>query len=133
MEKLTTPETPARASRVKLNEERTGITHAFRVGTEKGYITVGLYPDGSPGEIFLRMDKEGSTLSGFADSLAIAISIALQHGVPLDAFTSKLKYMQFEPDGVTSRADIRPVAQSIVDYVAHWLDAKFLKGKNDEN
>jgi len=116
-----------------LENDRPAITHAFQVGTEKGYLTVGLYPDGRPGEIFLRMDKEGSQLSGFADSFAIAISIALQHGVPLRSFVDKFKYLKFEPAGVTSRPDIRPLADSVVDYVAHWLEEKFLKDKNNEN
>jgi len=81
------------------------------------------------------MDKEGSTLSGFADALAIAVSIALQHGVPLRAFTDKFKGMSFVPDGITRRPDIRPIAKSILDYVAFWLDAKFIpkEGKEDEN
>jgi len=79
------------------------------------------------------MDKEGSQLSGFADSFAIAISIALQHGVPLRSFVDKFKYLKFEPAGVTSRPDIRPLADSVVDYVAHWLEEKFLKDKENEN
>ena len=107
LKKLEKLEKPRPAERVRLADER------------------GLYPDGSPGEIFLRLDKQGSLLSGFADSLAIAVSIALQHGVPLSAFTTKLKHMEFEPKGVTSRPDIRALAQSLVDYLSYWLDHKF--------
>jgi ribonucleoside-diphosphate reductase alpha chain len=112
-------------TRVKLDDDRTAVTHAFQIGAERGYLTVGEYPDGSPGEIFLRMDKEGSTLSGFADSFAIAMSIALQYGVPLSAFTNKFKNIRFEPEGPTARPDVRPLATSVVDYVAHWLEKRY--------
>ena len=119
---------PPRAVRHKLQEERASITHKFKVGDHEGYITVGLYPDGSPGELFITMAKEGSTVSGLMDSFALAVSIALQHGVPLKLFCEKFAHTRFEPSGWTGNADIG-YAKSIMDYIFRWLQLRFLTGQ----
>lgn len=111
--------------RRKLPEERQAITHKFDIGGHEGYITVGLYEDGTPGELFLVMAKEGSTISGFADAFAQAVSYALQYGVPLQVLVDKFSHMRFEPSGMTRNPQIR-FAKSIVDYVFRWLATKFL-------
>src|SRR5678816_2643378 len=102
--------------RRKLPDERKAITHKFDIAGHEGYITVGLFEDGQPGEIFLVMAKEGSTISGFADAFAQAISYALQYGVPLQALVDKFSHVRFEPSGMTRNAEIR-FAKSIVDYI----------------
>ena len=112
-------------SRHRLPDERHSITHKFDIAGHEGYITVGLYEDGMPGELFLTMAKEGSTISGFADAFAQAISYALQYGVPLQDLVDKFSHVRFEPSGMTRNADIR-FAKSIVDYIFRWLAAKFL-------
>jgi len=114
--------------RRKLPDERRSITHKFDVGGHEGYITVGLYEDGQPGELFLTMAKEGSTISGFADAFAQAISYALQYGVPLQDLVDKFSHVRFEPSGMTRNPDIR-FAKSIVDYIFRWLAAKFLSAE----
>jgi hypothetical protein len=112
--------------RRRLNDERKAITHKFQIGTHEGYLTVGLYDDTrQPGEIFLRMSKEGSMMSGLVDAFATAISIGLQYGVPLKVFASKFAHMRFEPSGVTQNPNI-PNAKSVVDYVFRYLAQKFL-------
>jgi ribonucleoside-diphosphate reductase alpha chain len=111
--------------RHKLPDERQSITHKFDIGGHEGYITVGLYEDGQPGELFLTMAKEGSTISGFADAYAQAVSYALQYGVPLQDLVDKFSHVRFEPAGMTRNPDIR-FAKSIVDYIFRWLAAKFL-------
>jgi ribonucleoside-diphosphate reductase alpha chain len=111
--------------RRRLPDERQSITHKFDIAGHEGYITVGLYEDGQPGELFLTMAKEGSTISGFADAFAQAISYALQYGVPLQDLVDKFSHVRFEPSGMTKNADIR-FAKSIVDYIFRWLAAKFL-------
>jgi ribonucleoside-diphosphate reductase alpha chain len=111
--------------RRKLPDERQSITHKFDIGGHEGYITVGLYEDGQPGELFLTMAKEGSTISGFADAFAQAISYALQYGVPLQDLVDKFSHVRFEPSGMTRNPEIR-FAKSIVDYIFRWLAAKFL-------
>jgi ribonucleoside-diphosphate reductase alpha chain len=111
--------------RHRLPDERQSITHKFDIAGHEGYITVGLYEDGLPGELFLTMAKEGSTISGFADAFAQAISYALQYGVPLQDLVDKFSHVRFEPAGMTKNADIR-FAKSIVDYIFRWLAAKFL-------
>jgi ribonucleoside-diphosphate reductase alpha chain len=111
--------------RHKLADERHSITHKFDIGGHEGYITVGLYEDGQPGELFLTMAKEGSTISGFADAFAQAISYALQYGVPLEDLVDKFSHVRFEPAGMTRNPDIR-FAKSIVDYIFRWMAAKFL-------
>ena len=119
---------PPRAVRHKLQEERASITHKFNVGGHEGYITVGLYPDGAPGELFITMAKEGSTVSGLMDSFALAVSIALQHGVPLKLFCEKFAHTRFEPSGWTNNPDIG-FAKSIMDYIFRWLQLRFLTGQ----
>jgi ribonucleoside-diphosphate reductase alpha chain len=111
--------------RHKLPDERQSITHKFDIAGHEGYITVGLYEDGQPGELFLTMAKEGSTISGFADAFAQAISYALQYGVPLQDLVDKFSHARFEPAGMTRNPDIR-FAKSIVDYIFRWMAAKFL-------
>jgi ribonucleoside-diphosphate reductase alpha chain len=111
--------------RRKLPDERQSITHKFDIGGHEGYITVGLYENGQPGELFLTMAKEGSTISGFADAFAQAISYALQYGVPLEDLVGKFSHVRFEPAGMTRNPEIR-FAKSIVDYIFRWLSAKFL-------
>jgi ribonucleoside-diphosphate reductase alpha chain len=116
--------TPLKARR-KLPDERHAITHKFDVAGHEGYITVGLFEDGTPGELFLVMAKEGSTISGFADAFAQAISYALQYGVPLQDLVDKFSHVRFEPSGMTKNPDVR-FAKSIVDYIFRWMATKFL-------
>jgi len=111
--------------RHKLPDERQAITHKFDIAGHEGYITVGLYEDGMPGELFIVMAKEGSTISGFADAFAQAISYALQYGVPLQDLVDKFSHVRFEPSGMTRNPDVR-FAKSIVDYIFRWMAAKFL-------
>src|SRR6185369_12292254 len=111
--------------RSKLPDERRAITHKFSINDCEGYLTVGLYEDGRPGEIFLVMAREGSTISGLLDSFATSISLALQYGVPLQALVDKFFYTRFEPSGWTKNPEI-PIAKSIIDYVFRWLASKFL-------
>jgi ribonucleoside-diphosphate reductase alpha chain len=111
--------------RRRLPDERHAMTHKFDIAGHEGYITVGLYEDGTPGELFLVMAKEGSTISGFADAFAQAISYALQYGVPLQVLVDKFSHMRFEPSGMTRNPQVR-IAKSIVDYVFRWLATKFL-------
>jgi len=111
--------------RRRLPDERQSITHKFDIAGHEGYITVGLFEDGMPGEIFLVMAKEGSTISGFADAFAQAISYALQYGVPLSSLVDKFSHVRFEPSGMTRNPDVR-FAKSIVDYIFRWMASKFL-------
>jgi len=113
------------ASRRKLPNERSSITHKFSIGGHEGYLTVGKYADGAPGEIFIKMAKEGSTLSGIMDAFALSVSIALQYGVPLRALVDKFVNSRFEPSGYTGNPNIR-YAKSVVDYIGRWLGAKFI-------
>jgi ribonucleoside-diphosphate reductase alpha chain len=115
----------SRPWRRKLPDERKSYTHKFDIAGHEGYITAGMYEDGSPGEIFIVMSKEGSTISGLMDSFATAISIALQYGVPLKALVDKFSHMRFEPSGFTKNPNI-PIAKSIMDYIFRWLATKFL-------
>src|SRR5579871_1847406 len=119
---------PPRAVRHRLQEERASITHKFKIGDHEGYITVGLYPNGEPGELFITMAKEGSTVSGLMDSFALAVSIALQHGVPLKLFCEKFAHTRFEPSGWSGNPDIG-YAKSIMDYIFRWLQLRFLTGQ----
>ncbi len=111
--------------RRKLPDERAAVTHKFSVGAHEGYLTVGLYEEGQPGEIFITMAKEGSTVSGLMDSFATAVSLALQYGVPLKVLCDKFSHMRFEPSGWTNNSEIR-FAKSIMDYIFRWLANKFL-------
>lgn len=118
----------SRPLRRRLPDERNAITHKFSVGGHEGYITVGMYEDGSPGEIFTVMAKEGSVVSGLMDSFATAISLALQYRVPLSVLVDKFSHTRFEPSGYTTNSEL-PIAKSITDYLFRWLDLKFCKGK----
>jgi ribonucleoside-diphosphate reductase alpha chain len=120
----TRPAGPPMANRYKLPDERASFTHKFSIGGHEGYITVGLYEDGCPGEIFVRMAKEGSVIAGLMDSFATAISLALQHGVPLQVLIEKFKGTRFEPSGFTGNQEI-PIATSIMDYLFRWLALRF--------
>jgi ribonucleoside-diphosphate reductase alpha chain len=111
--------------RRKLPDERRSITHKFDIAGHEGYITVGMYEDGTPGEIFVQMSKQGSTISGLMDSFATAISYTLQYGVPLKFLVDKFAHMRFEPSGFTKNPQI-PYAKSIVDYLFRWMASKFL-------
>ncbi len=115
----------ARQQREKMPVERASVTHKFSVGGHEGYITVGMYDDGRPGEVFIKMAKEGSTLSGVMDGLALTISLGLQYGVPLKVFVDKLLNTRFEPSGITANANIRFVS-SVLDYIARWMGGRFI-------
>lgn len=114
-----------RTVRRRLPDERKAITHKFSIAGHEGYLTVGLYEDGTPGEIFITMSKEGSTISGLMDAFATSISLALQYGVPLKVLVDKFSHMRFEPSGFTNNKDI-PIAKSICDYIFRWLGKKFI-------
>jgi ribonucleoside-diphosphate reductase alpha chain len=118
---------PPRAVRHRLPAERASVTHKFSLSGHEGYITVGLYPNGQPGEIFIRMAKEGSTVSGLMDSFATAVSLALQHGVPLRVLCEKFAHTRFEPSGWTGNEQIG-YAKSIMDYLFRWIELRFLQG-----
>jgi ribonucleoside-diphosphate reductase alpha chain len=119
---------PPKALRHRLPAERASITHKFAFAGHEGYITVGLYPDGNPGELFIRMAKEGSTVSGLMDSFATAVSLALQHGVPLKLLCDKFQHTRFEPSGFTGNPEI-PIAKSVMDYIFRWLEIRFVTGR----
>jgi ribonucleoside-diphosphate reductase alpha chain len=114
-----------RPTRHKLPDERQSVTHKFSIGGHEGYITVGMYEDGAPGEVFISMAKEGSTISGLMDTLATSISYGLQYGVPLKFFVDKFSHVRFEPSGWTGNQQV-PYAKSIIDYIFRWLGARFL-------
>ncbi len=114
-----------RPRRRRLPDERQSITHKFSIGGHEGYITVGMYEDGTPGEIFIVMSKEGSTISGVMDAFATAVSLALQYGVPLKVLVDKFTHTRFEPSGFTNNKQI-PIAKSVMDYIFRWLALKFL-------
>ena len=120
-----------RPARRKLPDERRAITHKFSIAGHEGYITVGMYEDGKPGEIFLVMAKEGSTISGLMDAFATSISMALQYGVPLEALVEKFSHVRFEPSGFTKNPEV-PYAKSITDYIFRWLASKFLSPEHQE-
>ncbi len=121
------PSAPPRTVRHRLAEERASLTHKFSIAGHEGYITVGLYPNGQPGEIFIKMAKEGSTVSGLMDAFATAISLSLQHGVPLKVLCEKFAHTRFEPSGWTGNEQIG-YAKSIMDYIFRWLQLRFLSG-----
>ena len=124
------PPTPL-TQRRRLPEDRTEIGRKFRVGDYEGYIHVGLYDDGAPGDIFVDIAKDGTTMAGLMNSLMIAVSMGLQYGVPPEVYVSKLSHMRFEPSGLTNDADIRS-AKSIVDYIFRWFGKKFLTPEQQE-
>ena len=116
------------AVRRRLPDERHSLTHHFSVGGQEGYVTVGLYEDGLPGELFIRMAKEGSTVSGLMDSFATAVSLALQYGVPLRVLCDKFSHTRFEPSGWSGNPKIG-YSKSLTDYLFRWLELRFLKGE----
>ena len=116
------------AVRRRLPDERRSLTHHFSVGGQEGYVTVGLYEDGVPGEMFIRMSKEGSTVSGLMDSFATAVSLALQYGVPLKVLCDKFSHTRFEPSGWSGNPKIG-YAKSLMDYLFRWIELRFLKGE----
>jgi len=122
---------PSDAVRRRLPDERRAISHHFSIGGQEGYLTVGVYEDGSPGEIFVRMAKEGSTVSGLMDGFATVMSIALQHGVSLRVLCAKLSHMRFEPSGWTGNPKIG-FAKSVLDYIARWLELRFLNNEQGD-
>lgn len=118
--------TSTRPQRRRLPDERRAITHHFSVGGQEGYVTVGLYEDGQPGEVFIKMAKEGSTVSGLMDSFATAVSLALQYGVPLRVLCDKFSHTRFEPSGWSGNARLG-YAKSIMDYLFRWISLRFLE------
>ena len=121
-----------RPMRRRLNDTRESLTHKFNVAGHEGYLIVGLYEDGRPGELFITMAKEGSTIGGLMDSLGTAISVALQYGVPIESLVTKFAHQRFEPMGMTTNADI-PFAKSLVDYIFRWLGMHFIPGYRELN
>ena len=117
---------PIQPVRAKLPQTRTGINHRFNIGGHQGYILVNTYPNGQPGEVFIRIAKEGSTLAGMMNTISILTSIALQHGVPLTLLCEKFRDTRFEPAGWSENKDVG-YATSIVDYIFHWMELKFTK------
>ena len=115
---------PPQPQRVRLPDERQAVTHKFSISGHEGYLTIGLYPNGKPGEMFISMAKEGSVVSGLMDSFATSVSIMLQYGVPLKVLINKFSHARFEPSGFTSNKDI-PIAKSVMDYIFRWMDLKF--------
>ncbi|MCG8451000.1 MAG: hypothetical protein MI725_15640, partial [Pirellulales bacterium] len=121
-----------RPRRERLPDTRQSITHKFSVSGHEGYITVGLFDDGRPGELFITMAKEGSTIGGLMDAFGTAVSMSLQYGVPLEDYVRKFSHMRFEPQGFTKNPDIR-IAKSLIDYIFRWLGIKFLPGYREAN
>jgi ribonucleoside-diphosphate reductase alpha chain len=119
---------PPVACRHRLQDERSALTHHFRFGGHEGYLTVGMYPNGQPGEVFIRMSKEGSTISGLMESFATLLSVSLQHGVPLQVVCEKLAHTRFEPSGWTGNEKMG-YAKSIMDYIGRWMQYRFLEGE----
>jgi ribonucleoside-diphosphate reductase alpha chain len=119
---------PPAANRHRLPDERAGITHHFSIAGHEGYLTVGLYPNGQPGEIFIRMAKEGSTIAGLMECFGTVVSVSLQHGVPLRVLCDKLSHTRFEPSGWTGNQELG-YAKSIMDYLFRWIELHFLSGK----
>src|SRR2546427_5289731 len=127
---IAAPPLPATRRR-RLTDDRVEVGRKFRVGDYEGYIHVGLYEDGTPGDIFVDIAKEGTTLAGLMNSFMISVSLGLQYGVPLEVYVSKFAHMRFEPSGQTNDVDIR-IAKSIVDYVFRWMGKKFLTADQQE-
>ena len=121
-----------RPMRKRLPDTRSSTTHHFNVAGHEGYLTVGMYDNGKPGELFITMSKEGSTIGGLMDSLGTAISVALQYGVPIESLVSKFAYQRFEPQGITTNRDI-PFAKSLVDYIFQWMGMQFIEGYREAN
>jgi ribonucleoside-diphosphate reductase alpha chain len=119
---------PPAANRHRLPDERAGVTHHFSIAGHEGYLTVGLYPNGQPGEIFIRMAKEGSMIAGLMECFGAVVSVSLQHGVPLKVLCDKLSHTRFEPSGWTGNEEVG-YAKSIMDYLFPWMALRFLSGK----
>jgi ribonucleoside-diphosphate reductase alpha chain len=120
-----------RPNRKRLPDTRRSITHKFSISGHEGYITAGLYDDGTPGEVFIKMAKMGSTVSGLVDTIAVLTSLALQYGVPVTKLASKFEHTRFEPSGHTTNSAI-PMANSISDYLFRWLGRAFTEESGNE-
>lgn len=120
-----------RPMRRRLSDTRRSLTHKFNVAGHEGYLTVGLYEDGKPGELFITMSKEGSTIGGLMDSLGTAVSVALQYGVPIESLVTKFTHQRFEPAGMTTNRDI-PFAKSLVDYIFRWMGMELIPGYREQ-
>ncbi|MGC1297808.1 MAG: hypothetical protein WA869_22485, partial [Alloacidobacterium sp.] len=120
---------PPAANRHRLPDERAGITHHFSIAGHEGYLTVGLYPNGQPGEIFVRMAKEGSTIAGLMECFGTVVSVSLQHGVPLKVLCDKLSHTRFEPSGWTGNEELG-YAKSIMDYLFRWMEYASCRASN---
>ncbi len=118
--------------RHRLPDTRQAVTHKFDIAGHEGYITVGLYEDGTPGELFITMAKEGSTIGGLMDTIGTLVSMAFQYGVPLDTLVKKFAHQRYEPSGFTKNSDI-PIAKSITDYLFRWLGCQFIPGYRESN
>jgi ribonucleoside-diphosphate reductase alpha chain len=121
-----------RPLRRRLPDTRASVTHKFDIAGHEGYITVGLFEDNTPGEVFITMAKQGSTIGGLMDTIATLISLNLQYGVPMDAIVRKFEHMRFEPSGMTTNQDI-PFAKSFIDYVVRWMGMQFVSGYRAAN
>jgi len=119
---------PPAANRHRLPDERASITHHFSIAGQEGYVTVGFYPNGRPGEIFIRMAKEGSTIAGLMECFGTVVSVSLQHGAPLKVLCDRLSHTRFEPSGWTGNEELG-YAKSIMDYLFRWMELRFLSGK----
>ena len=119
---------PPAANRHRLPDDRVGLTHHFSIAGHEGYLTVGFYPNGQPGEVFIRMAKEGSTIAGLMECFGTVVSVSLQHGVPLKVLCDKLSHTRFEPSGWTGNQELG-YAKSIMDYLFRWMELRFLSGK----
>src|SRR4029079_2373682 len=122
----------AKPMRRRLPDTRRSLTHKFNIAGHEGYLTVGLYEDGLPGELFITMAKEGSTIGGLMDALGTATSVALQYGVPVESLVNKFTHQRFEPAGMTTNQDI-PFAKSLVDYIFRWMGMQFIPGYREAN
>ena len=118
---------PGAPYRRRLPDSRASVTHKFEIGRLKGYVTVGLYPDGRPGEVFIKIAQHGSTISGLVDAISVLTSLALQYGVPVENLARKFEFTRFEPSGWTPHPEIRR-AHSLIDYVFRWLGMEFSEG-----
>lgn len=119
-------------TRSRLPATRQSVTHKFNIDGHEGYITVGLFEDGRPGELFIKMAKQGSTMSGLADAVGVLTSLALQYGVPVEALARKFEYVQFEPSGWTKNEEIQH-AHSVVDYIFRWMGLRFSPAYRDDH